>query len=70
MTAEEVQTIVEQTSAHSVRVGCDQDLFAAGVDIGAIMQALRWTTPRQPLAYARHLAPVTSKLAAVMRKVR
>jgi len=70
LTAEDAETIVKQTSAHSVRVGCDQDLFAAGVDIGAIMQALRWTSPRQPLAYARHLAPVTSKAASVMRKVR
>lgn len=69
MTAEEADTIVRQTSAHSVRVGCDQDLFAAGVDIGAIMQALRWTSPRQPLAYASHLAPVTSKHARLMRKV-
>ncbi|MBB5711868.1 tyrosine-type recombinase/integrase [Sphingomonas xinjiangensis] len=70
MTGEEAATIVAQTSAHSVRVGCDQDLFAAGVDIGAVMQALRWTSPRQPLAYARHLAPATSKAAALMRRVR
>lgn len=70
VTVEEAEAIVRQTSAHSVRVGCDQDLFAAGVDIGAIMQALRWTSPRQPLAYARHLAPVTSQHAALMRKVR
>lgn len=70
LTAEEAEVVVRQTSAHSVRVGCDQDLFAAGVDIGAIMQALRWTSPRQPLAYARHLAPVTSQQAAVMRRVR
>jgi integrase len=65
----EAAKIVGETSAHSLRVGCDQDLFAAGVDIGAIMQGLRWTSPRQPLAYARHLAPASSKLAAVMRKV-
>ncbi len=63
------QQIVRETSGHSLRVGCDQDLFAAGVDIGAIMQGLRWSSPKQPLAYARHLAPATSKLAAVMRKV-
>jgi integrase len=66
----EADKIVEEMSAHSLRVGCDQDLFAAGVDIGAIMQGLRWTSPRQPLAYARHLAPASSKLAAVMRNVR
>lgn len=67
---EEATAIVKQTSAHSMRVGCDQDLFAAGVDIGAIMQALRWTNPRQPLSYARHLAPASSKAAAVMRQVK
>lgn len=67
---EEADAIVKRTSSQSVRVGCDQDLFAAGVHIGAIMQALRWTSPRQPLAYARHLAPVTSQQAAIMRRVR
>lgn len=67
--ADVVAQIVEATSAHSLRVGCDQDLFAAGVDIGAIMQGLRWTNPKQPLAYARHLAPATSKLASTMRKL-
>jgi integrase len=69
LSAEEARTLVRGTSAHSLRVGCDQDLFAAGVDIGAIMQGLRWTNPKQPLAYARHLAPGTSKLAAVMRNL-
>ena len=66
----EANEIVKATSAHSLRVGCDQDLFAAGVDIGAIMQDLRWSSPRQPLAYARQLSPASSKLAAVMRNVR
>lgn len=64
-----INEIVSQTSAHSLRVGCDQDLFAAGVDLGSIMQGLRWTNPKQPLAYARHLAPATSKLASTMRKL-
>jgi integrase len=68
LTQAEADTIVATSSAHSVRVGCDQDLFAAGVDIGAIMQGLRWSSPKQPLAYARHLAPASSKLAATMRR--
>src|SRR3546814_14543198 len=59
-----INEIVDATSAHSLRVGCDQDLFAAGVDLGAIMQGLRWPSPKQPLAYARHLAPATSQLAS------
>ena len=63
----EIAQIVSATSSHSLRVGCDQDLFAAGLDIGAIMQGLRWTSPKQPLAYARHLAPGTSKLAGLLR---
>lgn len=67
--ADAVDKIVEATSAHSLCVGCEQDLFAAGVDLGAIMQGLRWTNPKQPLAYARHLAPATSKLASTMRKL-
>ena len=62
--------VVRNSSSHSLRVGCDQDLFAMGVDIGAIMQGLRWSSPKQPLAYARHLAPSTSKLAANIRLAR
>lgn len=68
ITAADRDQAVRGSSSHSLRVGCDQDLFAAGLDIGAIMQALRWSNPKQPLAYARHLAPATSKLAALMRR--
>jgi len=68
--AKTVAAIVTSISSHSLRVGCDQDLFAAGVEIGAIIQGLRWRSPKQPLAYARHLAPSSSKLAATMRKLR
>jgi hypothetical protein len=67
ISAADRKAIVQSSSSHSMRVGCDQDLFAAGLDIGAIMQGLRWSNPKQPLAYARHLAPSTSKLAAMMR---
>jgi hypothetical protein len=70
MSEEEATKLVGAVSSHSMRVGCDQDLIAGGADIGAIMQGLRWKSPRQALAYARHLAPGTSKLAALMRKVR
>lgn len=69
-TGEKAEELISASSAHSLRVGCDQDLFAAGVDIGAIMQGLRWSNPKQPLAYARHLAPTTSKLAQTMRNVK
>jgi integrase len=70
MSEDEAARLVSAVSSHSMRVGCDQDLIAGGADLGAIMQGLRWKTPRQPLAYARHLAPGTSKLAALMRSVR
>src|SRR3546814_18322567 len=65
----QINQIVEATSAHSLRVGCDQDLLAAGVDLGAFLQGLRWTSPKHPLAYARHIAPATSKLATTMRGI-
>ncbi len=61
--------IIKATSAHSLRIGVDQDMIAAGVDIGAIMHGLRWSSPKQPLSYARHLVPATSKLAAKMRGI-
>jgi integrase len=70
ISATEAARLVSGFSSHSMRVGCDQDLIAGGADLGAIMQGLRWKSPRQALAYARHLAPGTSKLAALMRSVR
>jgi len=70
MNEEDADTVIRGVSSHSLRVGCDQDLFASGIDIGAIMQGLRWTNPKQPLAYARHLAPSTSKLASLLRRAR
>lgn len=64
-----VDRVVQSFSGHSLRVGCDQDLVAAGVGLPAIMQALRWKSPRQPLAYARHLAAATSPAAAAIRSL-
>lgn len=65
----EAAALIAAVSGHSLRVGCDQDLIAAGVDIGAIMHGLRWKSPKQPLAYARHLAPASSQLAAALRPI-
>src|SRR3546814_17608526 len=48
----QINQIVEATSAHSLRVGCDKDLFAAGVALGAILQGLRWTSPKQHIGIA------------------
>ncbi|WP_251007779.1 tyrosine-type recombinase/integrase [Sphingobium sp. BHU LFT2] len=43
-------------SAHSTRVGITNDLFASGEDLAGIMDALRWRSPKMPLAYNRNLA--------------
>lgn len=43
-------------SAHSTRIGMNNDLFASGEDLAGIMDALRWRSPKMPLAYNRNLA--------------
>lgn len=45
-----------QISAHSTRVGINQDYFASGENLAGIMDALRWKSPRMPLHYNRNLA--------------
>jgi hypothetical protein len=45
-----------QISAHSTRVGINQDYFAAGENLAGIMDALRWKSPRMPLLFNRNLA--------------
>lgn len=45
-----------QVSAHSTRVGVNQDYFASGENLAGIMDALRWKSPRMPLLYNRNLA--------------
>lgn len=42
-------------SAHSTRVGLNQDLFTSGENYAGITDALRWKSPRMPLAYNRNL---------------
>ncbi len=54
-------------SAHSLRVGLTQDLFAAGKDAGPIAQALRWSSPTTALRYGRHLARVSTATARHLR---
>jgi hypothetical protein len=45
-----------EISAHSTRVGINQDYFASGENLAGIMDALRWKSPRMPLLYNRNLA--------------
>lgn len=54
--AESFRRQVGEVSAHSTRVGVNQDYFASGEDLAGIMDALRWKSPRMPLLYNRNLA--------------
>lgn len=56
LTAEDLTRLLKGISAHSTRIGLNQDLFASGEDLAGIMDALRWKSPRMPLAYNRNLA--------------
>ena len=52
----QAKELVAGFSAHSTRVGLNQDLFAVGETLAGIMDALRWKSPKMPLAYNRNLA--------------
>lgn len=56
LTADDLARLLQGISAHSTRVGLNQDLFASGEGLAGIMDALRWKSPRMPLAYNRNLA--------------
>lgn len=56
MTPDDLARLLKGISAHSTRVGLNQDLFASGEDLAGIMDALRWRSPRMPLLYNRNLA--------------
>ena len=56
LTADDLARLLKGISAHSTRVGLNQDLFVAGEDLAGIMDALRWKSPRMPLSYNRNLA--------------
>jgi site-specific recombinase XerD len=54
--AADLPALLAGISAHSTRVGLNQDLFAVGEDIAGIMDALRWKSTKMPLLYNRNLA--------------
>jgi len=56
LNAQSFKRQLKEISAHSTRVGVNQDYFAAGEDLAGIMDALRWKSPRMPLLYNRNLA--------------
>jgi site-specific recombinase XerD len=69
LTAEDVARLLKGISAHSTRIGLNQDLFASGEDLAGIMDALRWKSPRMPLAYNRNLAAEQGAAGRLMAKL-
>jgi integrase len=69
LTADDLARLLKGISAHSTRVGLNQDLFVAGEDLAGIMDALRWKSPRMPLAYNRNLAAEAGAVGRLSRKL-
>ncbi|MDF0544657.1 tyrosine-type recombinase/integrase [Sphingobium sp. H39-3-25] len=69
LTVDDVARLLKGVSAHSTRVGLNQDLFASGEDLAGIMDALRWKSPRMPLAYNRNLAAEQGAAGRLMAKI-
>lgn len=69
LTADDLARSLKGISAHSTRVGLNQDLFASGEDLAGIMDALRWKSPRMPLAYNRNLAAEAGAAGRLMAKI-
>lgn len=70
LTANDLVRLLKGVSAHSTRIGLNQDLFASGEDLAGIMDALRWKSPRMPLAYNRNLAAEQGAAGRLMEKLR
>ena len=69
LTADDLARLLKGISAHSTRIGLNQDLFASGEDLAGIMDALRWKSPRMPLAYNRNLAAEQGAAGRLMAKI-
>ncbi len=69
LTADDLARLLQGVSAHSTRVGLNQDLFVSGEDLAGIMDALRWKSARMPLAYNRNLAAEQGAAGRLMRKL-
>jgi site-specific recombinase XerD len=67
--AEQAETLISAFSSHSTRVGLNQDLFAVGETLAGIMDALRWKTPKMPLAYNRNLAAEVGAAGRLLSKL-
>jgi hypothetical protein len=69
LTADDLAHLLQGISAHSTRGGLNQDLFVSGEELAGIMDALRWKSPRMPLAYNRNLAAEQGAAGRLMRKL-
>ncbi|EQB15089.1 tyrosine-type recombinase/integrase [Novosphingobium lindaniclasticum] len=69
LTGDDLEHWLKRISGHSTRVGLNQDLFASGEDLAGIMDALRWKSPRMPLAYNRNLAAENGAAGRLMKKL-
>ena len=69
LTTDDLTRLLKGISAHSTRVGLNQDLFTSGEDLAGIMDALRWKSPRMPLAYNRNLAAEQGAAGRLMAKI-
>jgi integrase len=69
LTEDDLVRLLKGISAHSTRVGLNQDLFTSGEDLAGIMDALRWKSPRMPLAYNRNLAAEQGAAGRLMAKI-
>ncbi len=69
LTQDDLARLLKGVSAHSTRVGLNQDLFASGEDLAGIMDALRWKSPRMPLLYNRNLAAEQGAAGRLMAKI-
>lgn len=70
LTSDDLARLLKGISAHSTRVGLNQDLFTSGEDLAGIMDALRWKSPRMPLAYNRNLAAEQGAAGRLMDKLK
>lgn len=66
---EDPARLLKGVSAHSTRVGLNQGLFTSGEDLAGIMDALRWKSPRMPLACNRNLAAEHAAAGRLMTKM-
>ena len=68
LTADDLARLLKGISAHSTRVGLNQDLFASRISRGSWTR-FRWKRPRMPLAYNRNLAADQGAAGRLMAKI-